>query len=124
MLLEGQRLNRYYLVRLIEKGGMGEVYLAEDRNLGRPVAIKLIRTEITSDADIEAIDEAVRLFQGEAKAITMLDHPHILPLFDYGEESLYGVRYTYMVMPYRQEGSLANWIRRNRKPRGAKQTSW
>ena len=115
MSLAGLRLNRYLLVRLIAKGGMGEVYLAEDRNLDRHVAIKLIRTDITSDTDLEAIDEAIRLFKGEAKAITMLEHPHILPLYDYGEKSIDGVRYTYMVMPYRREGSLASWLRRNRK---------
>jgi serine/threonine protein kinase len=117
VLKEGQRLNRYYLVRLIEKGGMGEVYLARDNNLDRLIAIKVIGTEITSYSDTGAIDEAVRLFQIEAKAITLLDHPHILPLLDYGEESIYGARYTYMVMPYRQEGSLAGWMRRNRESR-------
>ena len=115
MALAGLYLNRYYLVRLIEKGGMGEVYLARDLNLDRPVAIKVIRTEITDDTDPKALDEAIRRFQGEAKAITMLDHPHILPLYDYGEEIIYGARYAYIVMPYRQEGSLANWLRRNRK---------
>ncbi len=114
MPLEGLRLDRYLLVRLIEKGGMGEVYLAKDRNLDRHVAIKLIRTDITSDTDPAAFDKAVRLFKDEAKAITMLDHPHILPLFDYGEKSIDGVRYTYMVMPYRRGGSLASWIRQNR----------
>ena len=115
MPLEWLRLDRYFLVRLIEKGGMGEVYLAKDRNLDRYVAIKLIRTEVTSDTDPEAFDKAIRLFKDEAKAITMLEHPHILPLFDYGEKSFDGVRYTYMVMPYRREGSLANWLRRNRQ---------
>src|SRR5437763_7465526 len=114
MSLEGLRLDRYFLVRLIEKGGMSEVYLAQDRNLDRHVAIKLIRTDITPGTGPEAFDKAVRLFKDEAKAITMLDHPHILPLFDYGEKSIDGVRYTYMVMPYRREGSLANWLRRNR----------
>src|SRR5438876_12066335 len=42
----------------------------------------------------------------------MLDHPNILPLFVYGEESLNGTTLTYMVMPFRQEGSLADWLRK------------
>jgi serine/threonine protein kinase len=40
----------------------------------------------------------------------MLDHPHILPLFDYGEENIKGTSLTYMVMPYRVEGSLSTWL--------------
>lgn len=117
MLSPGQRLSHFYLVRLIEKGGMGEVYLARDNNLNRQVAIKIIGTTITSSTDTDAMDEAVRLFQTEAKAITLLEHPHILPLLDYGEENIEGTLYTFMVMPYRQEGSLAGWLRRNRKSR-------
>jgi len=104
-------------VRLIEKGGMGEVYLAKDNNVNRQVAIKVIGTLITSSTEIDAMDESVRLFQTEAKAITLLDHPHILPLLDYGEENVDGTLYTFMVMPYRQEGSLAGWLRRNRESR-------
>jgi eukaryotic-like serine/threonine-protein kinase len=46
------------------------------------------------------------------KTIAMLDHPHILPLFDYGEESVNGLLFTYMVMPFRKDGSLAAWLRR------------
>src|SRR6266581_238017 len=44
------------------------------------------------------------------KAISQLDHPHILPLFDYGEENLSGSKLAYLVMPFRQEGSLATWL--------------
>ena len=117
MLSPGQRLSHFYLVRLIEKGGMGEVYLAKDNNVNRQVAIKVIGTLITSSTDTDAMDESVRLFQTEAKAITLLDHPHILPLLDYGEENIEGTLYTFMVMPYRQEGSLAGWLRRNRESR-------
>jgi serine/threonine protein kinase/ABC-type branched-subunit amino acid transport system substrate-binding protein len=51
-------------------------------------------------------EEAIRLFQREVKAIAKLDHPHILPLFDYGEEHTL----IYLVMPYRPEGSLLDWL--------------
>jgi serine/threonine protein kinase len=110
MDLEGLKLGHYQLLRLIGSGGMGEVYLAEDGRLYRQVAIKVIRSEVSSYPNAVANQDAARLFQREAKAIAMLDHPHILPLFDFGDEFANGVQYTYLVMPFRQEGSLANWL--------------
>ena len=46
-------------------------------------------------------------------AIAKLDHPNILPLFDYGEGSVNGATLTYLVMPFRHEGSLVDWLRRH-----------
>ncbi len=109
---EGQRLGRYLLTRKIGAGGMGEVYLAKDINLDRQVAIKILRT---SASDTEAATEAVRLFQREAKAIALLDHPNILPLFDYGGEYIDGNQVIYLVMPMREDGTLAEWLRRRGK---------
>ncbi len=111
MSLEGQQIGRYHLQRLLGSGGMGEVYLATDTPVNRQVAIKVIRSEVASSSDTDAAREAARLFQREVKAIAGLDHPHILPLFDYGEVSMAGTTLTYMVMPFRQEGSLASWLR-------------
>ncbi len=54
--------------------------------------------------------QATHLFYREAKAIVKLDHPHILPLFDYGEERSGDLPVIYLVMPYRPEGSLAKWL--------------
>jgi eukaryotic-like serine/threonine-protein kinase len=110
MPLEGLQLGRYRLLRLIGSGGMGEVYLAEDTRVNRQLAIKVVRTEATPYPDANATKEAARLFQREMRAITMLDHPHILPLIDFGEESVNKITLTYMVMPFRQEGSLADWL--------------
>lgn len=110
MPLDGLQLGHYRLLRLIGSGGMGEVYLAEDLRIQRQVAVKVIHTEATYAGDLSS-RESARLFQREAKAIAMLDHPHILPLYDYGEESLNGGVFTYLVMPFRPEGSLANWLR-------------
>src|SRR5207248_4372257 len=53
---------------------------------------------------------AIRLFQREAKAIARLDHPRILPLFGYGEDIVNGTTLTYIIMPYRPEGSFADWL--------------
>src|SRR6266699_161064 len=110
MSLEGQQLGRYRLQHVLGSGGMGEVYLATDTSLSRQVAIKVIRAEAASYPEAQVAKEAARLFQRELRAIALLDHPHILPLFDYGEEGGGRIMLTYMVMPYRKEGSLADWL--------------
>lgn len=111
MPLEGLQLGHYRLVRLIGSGGMGEVYLAEDTRINRQLAVKIVRTEADPYPDARATQEATRLFQREMKAITTLDHPHILPLIDFGEQEVNKTTLTYMVMPFRQGGSLADWLR-------------
>jgi len=115
MSLEGQQLGRYRLERRLGSGGMGEVYLATDTLINRQVAIKLIRAEVASYPNVNATSEAARLFQREMKTITQLDHPHILPLFDQGEESVNGAKLSFLVMPFRQEGSLAAWLHEHSK---------
>ena len=110
MSLEGQQIDRYHILRLLGSGGMGEVYLAEDTRIHRQVAIKVIREEATPYPGTNVIKEAARLFQREMKAISQLDHPYILPLFDFGEETVNRTKLTYMVMPLRQEGSLTDWL--------------
>jgi len=112
MSLEGQQLGRYRLLYLLGIGGMGEVYLAQDPSINRQVAIKVVRTEIADYPGAESSQEGTRLFQREAKAISMLDHPGILPLYDYGKQSVDGAMLTYLVMPYRAEGSLAKWLQK------------
>jgi len=111
MSLEGQQIHRYRILRLLGSGGMGDVYLAEDPRIEQQVAIKVIRAEASPYPDSQASQEAARLFQREARAIVKLDHPHILPLYDYGEERVGNMTVIYLVMPYRKEGSLADWLR-------------
>ncbi len=111
MQIAGLQLGRYHLIRIIGSGGMGEVYLAEDTHIERQVAIKLFRNEGAQYTGVDVAKKAARLFQREMKAISMLDHPNILPLFDYGKESVDGLLLTYMVMSFRKDGSLANWLR-------------
>src|SRR5438876_4144755 len=110
MLLEGQQYSHYRLVRLLKQGGMGQVYLADDTSLQRQVAIKVIRTDFAHAADQAAVQEAAQLFAREARAIARLDHPHILPLYDSGEEDINNTKVMYMVMPLRHEGSFADWL--------------
>ena len=106
MPYEGFQLGHFKLLNLIGSGGMGEVYLSEDTRIHRQVAVKVIRAELTPYPDVSATREAARLFQREMRAVTMLDHPHILPLYDFGEETINKATLTYMVMPYRKEGLL------------------
>ena len=113
MSLEGQQLGRYRFERLLGSGGMGEVYLATDTRINRQVAIKVIRADASLYRDSTAAKEATRLFEREARGIATLDHPYILPLYDYGEEKINGAggSYVYMVTPFRPEGSFAAWLR-------------
>jgi eukaryotic-like serine/threonine-protein kinase len=110
MALEGTQLGRYRLTRLLGSGGMGKVYLADDSMLNRQVAIKVIRADPSPYPNSDTVQEATKLFQREARAIAMLDHPHILPLYDYGEERGGSADLTYLVMPYRPEGTLNDWL--------------
>src|SRR5579859_6835296 len=110
MALEGKQIDRYRILDMLGSGGMGDVYLAEDPRIGQQVAIKVIRTEVTPYTDEGLAKDAQRHFQREAKAIVRLDHPHILPLYDYGEEHVGNMPIIFLVMPYRPEGSLSDWL--------------
>ncbi len=112
MVLDNLQNGRYHHLHLLGSGGMGEVYLMEDTRVSRQVAIKVIRTEGEPYPDKKTdSDPATRLFQREAKAIAALDHPNILPLYDFGEEIRDNATITYMVMPYSADGSLEGWLR-------------
>jgi len=69
----------YRLIELIGRGGMAEVYLAEDRRLGRKVAIKFLNPEFRRDPD------RVRRFRQEARSASALNHPNILIIHDIGD---------------------------------------
>src|SRR2546430_6677707 len=88
---------------------MGEVCLAEDARINQQVAIKVNRSEGSFYPNADIAQDGARLFQREARAIARLDHPHILPLFSYGEQQVNGTTLIYIVMPFRPEGSFADW---------------
>lgn len=111
MSLEGHQLGKYRLLSCIGEGGYGEVYLSEDTVLNRQVAIKVISSQRNSDK----LREALRLFQQEVRAIAKLDHPYILPLYDYGEANVDKATSPYMVMPYCQEGTLETWFNQHKQ---------
>jgi len=111
-ILVGTTLGGYILTRLLGSGGMGAVYLAEDPSIGQQVAIKLIRADGDEYGDSQSEGGVADRFRQEARAVASLDHLHVLPLYRYGEEETPGGRRAYMVMQYRPEGSLWDWLRR------------
>src|SRR5581483_9191148 len=94
----GDSLGRYRLEELIGQGGMAVVYRAVDAVLGRTVAVKVIRPAYTENPQF------LERFLHEARVVASLDHPNILPLYDFGEAE--GA--PYLVLPYLPGGSLAD----------------
>jgi beta-lactam-binding protein with PASTA domain/tRNA A-37 threonylcarbamoyl transferase component Bud32 len=72
---------RYELSHLVARGGMAEVYRAQDRLLDRPVALKILFPELSVDRAF------VERFRREAQAAANLSHPNIVPVFDWGEDN-------------------------------------
>ena len=100
--IEGLTLGRYELRRRIAQGGMAEVYLAYDRKVRRQVAVKVLYGR----------DEPfVRRFEREALAVGALSHNHILPLYDFGEQS----PWYYLVMPYVDGCTLRDYLFRRKQ---------
>ncbi|MGH8173478.1 MAG: bifunctional serine/threonine-protein kinase/formylglycine-generating enzyme family protein, partial [Rhodanobacteraceae bacterium] len=98
----------YRMVRRLGLGGMATVYLAIQRSLGRPVAVKVLAIDHTHS------EELVRRFEHEARTIARLDHPHIVNIFDVGRTSTGQIYYT---MPYLPNGDLATRNLREDQPR-------
>lgn len=76
--LIGKKIGTYNIESLLGSGGMGEVYLAQDEKLRRKVALKILPAEYTTS------DERVKRFQLEARAISALNHPNIVTIYDVG----------------------------------------
>jgi len=102
--LEGKILDRYELRRLAGRGGMANVYEAQDVQFQRKVAVKVFKRE----------DEVMlRRFIREARLMASLRHEHLVPIFDSGQCQLDGDTRYYIVMPFLEGGTLRARIRRS-----------
>src|SRR5579883_3366601 len=100
----GTPFGNYKLIRRIDVGGMGEVYLAHQLTaFGRTVAIKIIRSDLVHDITARA------RFLREAEVSAHLKHEHILPLFDFGEVD----GRLFLVTPYIEGGTLATRLKKS-----------
>lgn len=98
----GQTVSHYKILEKLGSGGMGQVYLADDLNLGRKVAIKFLSEHLTKDK------ENVERFEREAKAAATLNHPNIVTVYDIAEDD----NQTFIVMEYISGESLRDKINR------------
>ena len=90
--------SRYEIISSIGQGGMGHVYLAQDRTLARKVAIKRIKSQS---------DSTVRRFLVEARAIAQVTHYNIVQIFDYGHDA----DGPYLILEYVDGGTLADLLK-------------
>src|SRR5437773_3727033 len=103
-LLEDTLGEQYEVIRLLGQGGMGSVYLARERLLERMVAIKVLRSEVV------ATDTRER-FVREARTAAKLMHPHIVPLFSFGQAG----KTLYYIMGYVEGESLETRLGRTQR---------
>src|SRR5215510_7499456 len=96
--LSGKQFGHYQITAPLGEGGMAAVYKAYQPSMERYVAIKVLPRHMATS------EEFVARFKREAKLLAQLQHPHILPVFDYGESD----GYTYIVMPFVSSGTLAD----------------
>src|SRR6476661_10531912 len=78
-LKPGETVGSYEVLSFLNRGGMGEVYLAEDKRLGRKVALKLLPSSLTKD------DDRLRRFEQEARSASALNHPNIITIYEIRE---------------------------------------
>ncbi|MFT5196436.1 MAG: serine/threonine protein kinase, partial [Candidatus Promineifilaceae bacterium] len=96
-------ISGYQVLEIAGRGGMSTVYRAIQLDTGREVALKLI---------LSTKQDWLAQFGKEAKIIASLEHPHILPVYDFGTSG----GQLYLVMRLLEGGSLSDWVKENRKP--------
>ncbi len=102
--LTGKQFGSYQIVAPLGEGGMAAVYKAYQPAMDRFVAIKVLPRHMSDSEEFTA------RFRREARLLAQLQHPHILPVFDYGEAE----GYPYIVMPHIVSGTLAGILRNQR----------
>ena len=104
--MSSQKFGRYEIKSEIGRGGMATVILAYDPRFERDVAIKVLPREFLHDSQFRA------RFEREAKMIALLEHPAIVPVYDFGEEE----GQPYIVMRFMSGGSLSERLRQGALP--------
>lgn len=94
------QIKGYKILRQIGTGGFGEVYVAKQDVINREVAIKVILPVHANEEDF------IQRFQQEAELVARLEHPHIVPLYDYWRDP----QGAYLVMRYIKGGNLADYL--------------
>ena len=96
--LTGKQFGSYRIVAPLGEGGMASVYKAYQPGIDRFVALKVLPRHFASDPQF------IKRFEQEAKVLARLQHPHILPIHDYGQAE----GYTYIVMSFVESGDLTD----------------
>ena len=97
-----KHIGRYQVKSELDRGGMSVVYLAHDPRVQRDVAIKMLPRDVRDQPSVR------KRFEREARTIAAMEHPCIVPVYDFGEED----RQPYLVMRYMLGGSLADRLNR------------
>jgi serine/threonine protein kinase len=98
-----QTISHYRIIEKLGRGGMGEVYLAEDKRLDRKVAIKFLPAEVATD------ERAKQRLLREAKTAATLDHQNICAIYEVGQEG----DYSFIVLQYIEGETLASKLKRH-----------
>jgi predicted Ser/Thr protein kinase len=101
-LQPGQEIGTYRVVQKIGEGGFGAVYTAEDTAIGRQVVLKVLTTDVAGN------QEMLQRFQREVEMIARLEHPYILPVYEFGQVE----GDPYIAMRYMRGGSLYDALRK------------
>jgi tetratricopeptide (TPR) repeat protein len=111
-LSPGERVGRFEIIRLIGKGGMGEVYEAQDHHFGDRVALKTIRSEFLTRPDF------VARFRREIHLSRKVTHFNVCRLYDVGRHLIQGAETAYLTMELLHGQTLAERIHRGTVPLG------
>jgi serine/threonine protein kinase len=104
--LDGQTLGQYQIEHQVGQGGMATVYLGKQTSIGRTVAIKVMPMYFMHDPNF------LQRFEREVQVIAKLQHPRILPVYDYGQNN----NRPFIVMAYMPGGTIADLIEKGPVP--------